>query len=108
MIGATAEGNQFHFMAHELSQIEGIHEIDDAVQDRIEDTTVAPNDGDTQRRSLVYILILNFCHRHVETIPALFDKAFDHLTFVLKGLIAMESKLDSRNSDRHKYLALSS
>jgi hypothetical protein len=102
LIGAVAEGNQLDFMTNEISQTEGFHEIDNAVEHRIEETSIVPNHGDTQGRSLVYILILDLRHGRIETMAALLDQALDHFALVLKRLVAMKPELYSRNPDRHK------
>jgi hypothetical protein len=69
-------------MAHEVSQIEGIHEIDDAVKNGVENSPITPNYGGGQSSPLVVILILNLCHCNIETMAAFFDQAFHHPAFV--------------------------
>jgi len=88
-------------MIDEISQAEGIHEIDNAVENRVEEAAIVPHDGNTQCRPLVQVLILNFRYRRIEAVAALIDEALDHLSLLLKRLVSVQPKLDPSNSDRH-------
>jgi hypothetical protein len=89
-------------MTDEISQAQGIHEIDNAVENRVEETAIVSHDGNTQRGPLMQVLILNFSHRRIEAVAALIDEALDHLPLLFKGLVPVQSKLNPSNSDGHQ------